>query len=116
MKALKLVINGEEQEIPQGWWDGIGRTLYITYQMNQTWLYNGNSIDDIKNNVVLVFHWQYQLSMPTRIYDSDDNYIDITCHSRWNEFDTNWILLGIIKVENNTFNFYPRYWGVYSER
>lgn len=109
MKALKFILNGEEQEIPQGWWDGIGRTLYISYT-DQKWLYNGGPINEIKNNEVLVFGWPSG-SMPTRIYDSDDNYIDISVNWPWNSIDNNLVLLGIIKVENNTFQFYPRYWG-----
>ena len=114
MKALKFVINGEEQEIPQGWWDGIGITLYVEYNStSQKWVLNGYpTIDEIKNNVVLVFSWPSSINIPTRIYDSDDNYIDISNNWIWNSIDNNWILLGIVKVDNNTFQFYPRYWGI----
>jgi hypothetical protein len=115
MKALKFIINGEEQDIPQGWWDGIGRTLYVNYR-SQRWELDGadDTVNEIKNNVVLVFDWPSLSSMPTRIYDSDDNYIDISGNWPWNALDSNWVLLGIIKVESNTFQFYPRYWGTLS--
>lgn len=102
----------------QWWWDGIGRTLYVKYKSaSQKWVIDGvwNAIDEIKNNVVLVFSWPSLSNFPTRIYDSDDNYIDIySGHSPWNA--STGVLLGIIKVENDTFHFYPRYWGIQQEQ
>lgn len=129
MKALKFVINGEEQEIPQGWWDGIGRTLYVRYdtQTSHWVLISKTSVhttkDDIQNNVVLVFKWQSGSPMPTRIYDSNGDYIDFTLSKListfWDRINNDGILLGIIKEETSMddpsikYTFYPRYWGYY---
>jgi len=130
MKALKFVINGEEQGIPQGWWDGIGRTLYVRYDGDTShWVLVSNqfvtpTVNDIQNNVVLVFEWGWNWYMPSRIYDSNGDYIDfahaLLCD--WNDIDSNSVLLGIIKKETFMFDpskeyiFYPRYWGTHTAR
>lgn len=56
--------------------------------------------------------------MPSRIYDSNGDYIDIALASLsdyWNGIDSNGVLLGIIKKENSSieYTFYPRYWGTH---
>jgi hypothetical protein len=125
MKALKFIINGEEQEIPQGWWDGIGRTLYVKYDgQTSKWVlvsdqFVTTTINDIQNNVVLVFKWSWDWYMPGRIYDSNGDYIDIswTSLSDWDSINSGDVLIGIIKKETSIFDpsieytFYPRYWG-----
>jgi hypothetical protein len=107
MKALKFIINGEEQEIPQGWWDGIGRTLYVKYDgQTSKWVlvsdqFVTTTINDIQNNVVLVFKWSWDWYMPGRIYDSNGDYIDIswTSLSDWDSINSGDVLIGIIKKE-----------------
>lgn len=117
MKALKFIINGEEQDIPQGWWDGIGKTLYLDYDNSDQgiiWVLSSNAtINDIQNNVVLVFRWDPNQMLGDKIYDSDGNYIEYSISSSsWdNSIDDNGILVGIMKKENADFIFYPRYWG-----
>lgn len=121
MKATKLIINWEAQAI--AWWDGINRTLYVDYDgITSHWVLVSNefvttTINDIQNNVVLIFRWNWGDFIPDRIYDSNWDYVDIALASLsdyWNGIDSNGVLLGIIKKEiAYAFTFYPRYWGTH---
>jgi hypothetical protein len=79
--------------------------------------FDNPTIDDIQNNVVLVFQWASGQLLAERIYDSEGEYIDYSMTSLivLPTLDNNGTLVGIIKEETpSNFVLYPRYWGTHS--
>ena len=121
MKVKKLIINGEEQEIPvtsvngQTWdvtVNGIGETLYVSWdENNNRWkLRNNREVSEIVPNTVLRF---LSPAVAQEIWDIYDAFGDsVSIHSSESIFG--WVLaqedcVWIIKNVEWDLTFYARY-------
>lgn len=89
MKALKFIINGEEQEIPQGWWIKSIVIEISSYESGTPWILTATidsqswSVDDLVDGTYIIG------DIYTSIWASGAGKIIID----WKEFYTVWDIL-----------------------